>query len=300
MNKDQRKLISNVFPELAPQMQQVETNELLKSLIENMQEMKETKIIPVLKGDKGDKGENGIDLISSEELQSIKEEITPIRGQDYFNESDVQDFLKAVTPIKGIHYQDGESIEGPKGERGFDGRDGKDGSPDSPEQIANKLNTLEGVLNSSVIKDFPNIEDILKEVVKELKDPKGKYKLEGKDILNNNPAKGPLDMRWHGGGLSNITDLIQAGLNVSITGSGTSSDPYIISSTGGGSSGFQQPTSGVVNGVNDTFTWAIAPNSIVIDGVPRQKVQSDGTVNWTGTTTTVLTVVPAFDLFANA
>ncbi len=66
------------------------------------------------------------------------------------------------------------------------------------------------------------------------------------------------------------------------------------------SSGFQQPTSGTVDGSNAVFVWATAPNVISVDGVPKQKVSSDTTVNWTGTTTTTLSVAPTFDVFAIA
>lgn len=64
------------------------------------------------------------------------------------------------------------------------------------------------------------------------------------------------------------------------------------------SGGFQQPTSGVVDGSNQTFTWSTEPNVIVVDGVNMQKVSSDGTGNWTGTTTTLLTVPPTRDIFS--
>ncbi len=70
--------------------------------------------------------------------------------------------------------------------------------------------------------------------------------------------------------------------------------------TGGGTggSGYQAPLSGGLTGTN---TWATAPNVIVVDGVPKQKLQTDGiTANWTGTTTTVLAIAPAFDIFASA
>lgn len=67
----------------------------------------------------------------------------------------------------------------------------------------------------------------------------------------------------------------------------------------GGSSGFQAPSSGAINGINATFVWATAPNVIVVDqGRAMQKTSSDGTVNWTGTTTTVLTVAPTSDVYA--
>lgn len=72
---------------------------------------------------------------------------------------------------------------------------------------------------------------------------------------------------------------------------------YTPPSSGGGS-GYQVPT-GTVNGTNQTFTWATAPNVIVVDqGRAMQKVSSDGTVNWTGTTTTILSIAPTFDIYA--
>ncbi len=64
------------------------------------------------------------------------------------------------------------------------------------------------------------------------------------------------------------------------------------------SGGFQQPT-GTVDGSNTVFTWTTAPQVIVVDqGRPMQKTSSDGTVNWTGTTTTTLTIAPNFDIYA--
>lgn len=71
-----------------------------------------------------------------------------------------------------------------------------------------------------------------------------------------------------------------------------------VSATGG-STGFQQPLTGGLTGTN---TWTTAPNVLVIDGKVVQKVQSDGTVMWTGTTTTVLTgaPLPIFDIFSSS
>lgn len=73
-----------------------------------------------------------------------------------------------------------------------------------------------------------------------------------------------------------------------------------IATTGGGGSAisFLQPTTGVVNGTNGSFTFATAPKIVIVDGIPRQQTQSDGTVNWTGTTSIVLAVAPNFDIFA--
>lgn len=67
----------------------------------------------------------------------------------------------------------------------------------------------------------------------------------------------------------------------------------------GSSQGYQAPLSGGLSGTN---TWTTAPNVLIIDGKPTQKLQTDGTVMWTGTTTTTLTnaPLPTFDIFASA
>lgn len=68
----------------------------------------------------------------------------------------------------------------------------------------------------------------------------------------------------------------------------------------GGAAGgvtLQTPT-GTVNGVNTVFVFSSAPTAIVVDGGRMmQATSSDGTVNWTGTTTVTLTVAPVFDIF---
>ena len=73
----------------------------------------------------------------------------------------------------------------------------------------------------------------------------------------------------------------------------------IVGGSSSGGSTFQQPLTGGLTGTN---TWTTAPNVLVIDGVPRQKVQTDGTVMWTGSTTTVLTgaPLPTYDIFSPA
>lgn len=64
------------------------------------------------------------------------------------------------------------------------------------------------------------------------------------------------------------------------------------------SSGYQQPLTGALG--QSTFTWTTAPNAIVVDGNTLQATSVDGTVNWTGTTTTVMTIYPTHDIFAVA
>lgn len=63
--------------------------------------------------------------------------------------------------------------------------------------------------------------------------------------------------------------------------------------------GYQTAT-GTVDGSNTIFTFSSAPNAISVDGVILRKTASDGTVNWTGTTTTTLSVAPNFDIFGVA
>lgn len=60
--------------------------------------------------------------------------------------------------------------------------------------------------------------------------------------------------------------------------------------------GYQQPT-GTVNGVNTVFVFPATPSVVSVDNNTLQKVSSDGTVNWTGTTTITLTNAPNTDIF---
>lgn len=80
-------------------------------------------------------------------------------------------------------------------------------------------------------------------------------------------------------------------------------DTMVRGGGGSGSSsttGFQVPT-GTVDGSNKVFVFTTAPNAITVDGGrSMQKVSSDGTVNWTGTTTVTLSVAPTFDVFSTA
>ena len=75
----------------------------------------------------------------------------------------------------------------------------------------------------------------------------------------------------------------------------------LISDTGSsGGSGYQTAT-GAVDGVNTVFTFATAPNVLMVDQVPFRKVASDGTIHWSGTTTiTLLITVPSYDICAIA
>lgn len=93
----------------------------------------------------------------------------------------------------------------------------------------------------------------------------------------------------------NIFDF-DSNISASDLGNGAAS----INATSSGS-GFQTPSSGVVDGVNLTFVFATAPNVVIVDqGRAMQKVSSDGTINWTGTTTVVLTIAPTSDIYSTS
>lgn len=95
------------------------------------------------------------------------------------------------------------------------------------------------------------------------------------------------------GGVTNDVDMDVTMLRVDPI-----SKRLLVAATGtSGGSGYQAPLSGGLTGTN---TWTTAPNAIAVDGAVKQKVSTDGTVNWTGTTTTTLTVQPTFDVFGLA
>lgn len=98
--------------------------------------------------------------------------------------------------------------------------------------------------------------------------------------------------------LTGVDTINFIGGTLTPVGDGTTAN-YTPPASGGGGS-YQQPTSGVVNGVNTVFTWATAPNVIVVDqGRTMQKTNNgDGNANWTGTTTTTLQIAPNQDIFA--
>ena len=104
--------------------------------------------------------------------------------------------------------------------------------------------------------------------------------------------------------LKRYTDINLKGSGVTITASNDDANRRVnitFTSSGGGS-GYQVPTSGLVNGVNQTYIWATAPNVIVVDGSQvLNKTASDGSSNWTGTLTTVLqNTTPTSNIFACA
>lgn len=201
--------------------------------------------------------------------------------------------LQGVRGIQGEKGNCGESgkngLDGKKGNAGIDGIDGingKDGSPDTAEAIALKLNKLTEAVDVSVIKNAVSKSELDRH-----------SKNVENDMIRMDGRIKSSDQRWHGAGLSKVST------DSTLTGSGTPSSPLSVVS--GGSSGWQNPISGIVNGVNTTFVWAKAPNVIAVDyGNIIEKVDYNGlgtgSTNWTGTTTTILSVAPNQNIYAIA
>jgi hypothetical protein len=148
--------------------------------------------------------------------------------------------------------------DGREGKDGRDGRDGRDGSPDTGDEIIQKINDSEGQIDSSRIKNLPH---------------------------------GVTQIIEHGGFAET---QIKAGTNTTVTKDVFGN--WVISSTGS-SGGVILSATGTVNGSNTVFVFSSAPSMIVRDGMMMRQTSSDGTVNWTGTTTITLAVAPNFDLF---
>ena len=247
MPKDFKKL-KKLFANDPEMLRSLEHEEMMSKLSEkNAQEIKAEYI----KGDKGDKGDDGY---------------TPIKGVDYFTDDEVgavAEYIKEtvkdeVRPIKGVDY--------------FDGEDGKDADEEKiVSKIVKKIPTKDEIIASIKLPQPEKIDEdkLLKKFLNQLPEPKvltiddiiqelkkGKH-LELRDIKGARLDMS--DQRWHGGGLSNITGLITAGTNITITGSGTKTDPYVINSTGGGTPGgsntqLQYNNAGAFGGISGATT----------------------------------------------
>lgn len=74
----------------------------------------------------------------------------------------------------------------------------------------------------------------------------------------------------------------------------------ILVELSGGSSSFSQfvlTATGIVNGLNQTFSFISAPEIIVSDGVWYFPTDNNGNVQWSGTTTVTMTIPPSTSIF---
>jgi len=251
-------------PELLRVLEMKKQTKLLQQLTDN-------KITVITeKGDKGDTPIKGVDYFTPEDIEiikdGIKEEVTPIKGVDYFDgvDADPNTIINSIIPRIPTKEDILATIHIPKIDE-------------------NKL--IDSVLKQIPPLEIPTVDEVTDNVVKQIKKKKLLEKRDIKDMpLNMN------DQRWHGGGLSSVIH------DSTLTGDGTTTSPLSVV---GSNTGYQQPT-GTVNGINNIFTFVTAPNVVVVDNVPKQKVQSDGTINWTGTSVITLAVAPNFDIFSTA
>lgn len=248
--KDYKKL-KKIFADDKDMLAQLNHEELMDSLSQKESKSKLKKTIhDVFKGESGYTPQKGVDYFTENEIKEWKDEIltkaTPKKFKDYFTNQEVDtiarimraDLKKEVTPVKNKDY--------------FDGVDGKDANEKeilkkvslmipTHEELLAKLPKTKEVDTKSIVKEVLNqipkrTEITTEQIVKEIKD---KRLIELRDIkgarLDNPRGNYSMnDQRWHGGGIDNITGLITAGTNVTITGTGTTADPYIINSSGGG------------------------------------------------------------------
>jgi len=259
--KDFKKL-KKIFADDPTTLQQLnaeEQTELLKEMKAGSQDNFLQSLKTVFKGDTGEP-------LTWEDLTD--EQRASLKGADGITptEEELTNLIKPLIPepIPGKDGRDG--VDGRDGRDGIDGvgKDGKDGSPDTPEQIVAKLNLLDNVLDSKVIIGYEDSNKIIAKIKAQ--------KLELKDIKNM-----PLnmsDMRWHGGGISNITDLIQAGTNVTITGLGTTSSPYVINSSGGGGGGTWGSITGTLSDQTDLQTALDGKQATLVSGTNIKTINS--------------------------
>lgn len=196
----------------------------------------------------------------------------------------------SITGPEGPVGPKGDSITGPRGPKGDSGPKGDTGDIKdlSPEEIRNSLELLIGDERLSV-EAIRGIEKLRADLISATS--RG-GSMNRQIAINGDPSA-----------LLRYTDInIIAGVGETITYSNNNTTKRVditisASSTGGG---YQVPI-GTVNGTNQVFVFSTAPSVISVDnGRVIQQTSSDGTVNWTGTTTITLTIAPNFDIFGIA
>lgn len=226
---------------------------------------------------------------------------TPVKGKDYFTPEEVRAFLQAATPIKGVHYNDGMPGYSPHpdvvaslvhsrldlnqiAERASQLVQQPENDPD---EFIDTLHKSKKLINPRKIKGLMSI---MKAIDEQGRNPQGHYQ----NVGGANPT---IFQDSTGTRISDYITTVK--LSTNLTGTATGG-VLTITASGSGGTGFQAPT-GAVNGSNTVFVFSTAPSAICVDqGRIMQKTSSDGTVNWTGTTTVTLTIAPNFDIFSVA
>lgn len=208
LTSEQRKRLAQEFPELAPLLLDGSSKEVLANILEKVKFLK------------GDKGDNPTD----EQIVTLIRPLIPdpVPGHTPNNE----ELLRLIRPLIPV-VQDGKTptkrelvnlilplIPDP-----IPGEPGKDADY-SAEIIADKLNSREGILNLSVIKDAVTKTDLEKY--------QGKV-LDGMALIDGRVKA--IDMRWRGGGLGSVSH------DNTLSGNGTPASPLHVVSSGGSPAG---------------------------------------------------------------
>lgn len=197
--------------------------------------------------------------------KDVEENITRHEGHMQKHERQISEWDKVSQQLQTL-------AKGDIGEKGDQGEPGVDGeSPDMDSIVDSVLQKIPVPQDGKDGKDAELDQDALvKSVVAELQKSKA------------------LDLTHIKGAQKFIKDGVAYKVEELMHGGGGSK---------GGTFSIQVPT-GTVNGVNKTFVFTTAPSVIVLDnGNFMNKVSSDGTVNWTGTTTVVLNQSPLFNVY---
>ena len=197
--------------------------------------------------------------------------------------------------------------------------------PEMPEMpdIDALENKITKRIDNIVIPKLEDIDKILPKFGESIRD--GLELLEGDSRIDKSAIKGLDELEnklkttnfGSGGGMSGINLYVGGtkvgavkGINMAAGTGATVShstvnglDTFTFNSTAT-TAGYQAPTGTVDGGSNPTpnktFTFTVAPNVIVSDGVTLRETQSDGNSNWTGTTTVVMTVAPTYEIYGVA
>lgn len=231
-----------------------------------------------------------------EATQELKE-ILDVRSSELTSsqKQSLQNVIDRIDALQLEKGEPGESIVGPQGPKGDKG----------DTVIVEKVIEIQ---KTEVIHEQPIVTEIIKEVaVHETADElKEKIELEAaiENIRQEFQKKIDALLKGKTSGATRGFQLYTTGtkrgmLNaLNIIGATYSKTNGLDTLTIG--SGFAKlDATGTVNGTNTSFTFTSAPSIVVVDqGRQMQKVSSDGTVNWTGTTTITLSIAPNFDIYA--